>query len=633
MEELTEHAQQQFSALLSRYSEDSYFYLVRNYLGIVSTPFHKPQLTAKLCQFFSLKAHQEKMLELLDELDLVILSLLSVTGPLASEVVMDLLKGSYSYGTVLRRVANLQERLILLTDEGKLVFNPLLEKELSMRCSLRPLFGSNEMQNANTPYCNTEFLRAYLSLIAKEGKIAFREEYGRLFPSFEPGRLEQLFNALAQALAQLLIISVDKKVSIDYTKAHLLLQLDDHQLLCLLLALQSNSLKKEHILAFCSDLLSHLQALAQVDTQSLKLLIRCLSFKHGIAYDTELLTHLSTWGVITLDGDWKVADIETAHPPNPLLIDSDQTISYIGSRNAHDILYRFCFIGVLDRQKRYHLTKESFLSALDSGLTFADIEQYLKENSSTAMHTLLIKQLRMLHERYQAISIYDGLILCCDERTAHVVQNLPALAEHRYKNLSPTIFLMRRDTEEIWRQILSAAGLLAGSTKSYEKIEVQKRQNSLLLNLLLEGAAQCHRSATAKVNSGLHTVHNDEALRQAIESAPFTSSQRQDLLHRLQAKMILSPSQIVAQVINTVIEAGGFDYQGKVSLARQAVGRKDVALQLQLTDQELVVQALEVAYTVQHEALLKVAVMPTMEVKILPISKIFLIRFVRFHVS
>lgn len=97
--------------------------------------------------------------------------------------------------------------------------------------------------------------------------------------------------------------------------------------------------------------------------------------------------------------------------------------------------------------------------------------------------------------------------------------------------------------------------------------------------------------------------------------------------------MILSEEQIVAQVINPIIEAGGFDYQGKVSLARQAVGKKDIALQLQLTDQELVVQALEVAYTPQKEALLKAAVMPTMEVKILPISKIFLIRLVRFHLS
>jgi hypothetical protein len=45
----------------------------------------------------------------------------------------------------------------------------------------------------------------------------------------------------------------------------------------------------------------------------------------------------------------------------------------------------------------------------------------------------------------------------------------------------------------------------------------------------------------------------------------------------------------------------------------------------------LIVQALELAFTPQKEALLKAAVMPSMEVKILPVSKLFLIRLVRFH--
>lgn len=633
MDQLTDHAQQQFMKLLGRYSEDSYFYLVRNYLGVVTTPFHKPQLTARLCQFFSQKTHQDRMLELLDELDLVILSLLAVTGPLPSEVVMDLLKGSYSYGTILRRVANLQERLVLMTDEGRLVFNPLLAEELALRCSLRPLFGEHAQQVSSAPYCSTEFVRAYLSLVAKESKVAFREEYLRVFPSFEPPRLQQLFNALTQVLMQNLVLTGDKKVSIDYDRAGMLLELDDHQLVCLLLCSQMSTFRGESSFAFCSDLLSYLDALMQIGTASLKLLIRSLSLKHGIAYDSEVLTHLSTWGVITLDGVWKVADIQTGQQTNALLIDSDQTISYLGSRPKDDILYRFTFIEVLDRQKRYRLTKESFLWGLDSGLSYQEIERYLQDNSSTAMHSLLLKQLGMLNERYQAITVYDALLLSCDERTAHVVQNLPTLAEHRYKSISPTLFLMRRDTEEIWRQILASAGLLAGATRSYEKIEVQKQKEALSLSLLLQQALRCRRCTTAKVEGDTVRPMIDESLQREIESSSFSQAQKQDLLHRFHAKMILSSSQIVAQVINTTIEAGGFDYQGKVSLARQAVGRKDVALQLQLTDQELVVQALEVAYTVQREALLKAAVMPTMEVKILPISKIFLIRLVRFHVS
>ncbi len=633
MDQLTEYEQQQFTRIIGRYSEDTYFYLVRNYLGVVTTPFHKPQLTARLCRFFSQKAHQDRILEMLDELDMIILSLLSVTGPIPSESVMDLLKGPYSYGAVLRRVANLQERLILLSDEGRLICNPLLAEVIFPRCSVKPLFGTFEAQRSSAPYCSTEFVRAYLSLIARESKTVFRNEYIRHFPSFEPERLEQLFNALNQVLAQHLILSGEKKPAIDYESAQKLLQLNDHQLLCLLLCSQSSALHTERTFAFCSDLLSYLMVIGQLDTQSLKLLIRALSLKHGIPYDSEVLTNLSTWGVITLDGVWKVADIELQQSFDALLIDSDQTISYSGNRSKDDILYRFSFIEVLDRQKRYHVTKESFIWALDTGLSYADIEQYLQEHSSVGMYALLLKQLAMLNERYQSITVYDALLLSCDERTAYVVQNLPSLAEHRYKNLSPTLFLMRRETEETWRQILSSAGLLAGATKSFEKIEVLKKKEALSFALLLQLAGQCVLCTTPRLMVERSQAEVDESLRLEIERTSFTPAQKQDLLHRLQAKMILSSSQIVAQVLNTTIEAGGFDYQGKVSLARQAVGRKDVALQLQLTDQELVAQALEVAYTVQREALLKVAVMPTMEVKILPISKIFLIRLVRFHVA
>lgn len=123
----------------------------------------------------------------------------------------------------------------------------------------------------------------------------------------------------------------------------------------------------------------------------------------------------------------------------------------------------------------------------------------------------------------------------------------------------------------------------------------------------------------------------DKSLRLAIEVSRFTKAEKADLEQRFKAKMILVKEQIVAQVVNGVVEAGGFDYQGKVGLCRNAVGKKNIALQLMLPEQELIVQALEVAYTADKEALLKAAVMPDMEVKIIPVSKIFLVRQLRYH--
>jgi hypothetical protein len=629
MGQLTEQAQETFKTLLSRYQEDNYFYLVRNYLGLVKSPFHKPQLTNRLCRFFCQPAVQEAMIAALDELDLVILSLLALTGKLASEQITDLLKGSYSYGNLLRRVSNLQERMILLNDEGKLVFNPLIETQLLSLCSLKPLLGRTEQEAKDHDYCSTEFVRAYLSLVQHEGKLAWKDEYQHMFPSFPKQQLQTMFEALTEVMIEQSVLCPESKHIIDFKKAQQILTLDDHQLLCLLLAQG----KGADGLAFASELLSLLQQACSFDTAALKLLLKLLSVKYRIPYDSTLFTKLTTWGLMTLDEIWYVHRMAPQKQRTTLLVDSDQTISYGGYCKTDDILYRFASLEVFDHQRRYHVTKESFLSALDNDLPFAEIKEYLEQNSSIKMSKALLLQLSLLNERYQNITVYDGLVLCCDERTANLVEHLSSISEHRIKTLAPTIFLMRRQTEEQWRQALLSAGQLVGSTKSWETIEVKKAVENPFFQEMVSLSRSLARKPTIATWVHHASRQPDGGLLSTIEGASLNSAQRQDLLHRYHAKMILSEEQIVAQVINPIIEAGGFDYQGKVSLARQAVGKKDIALQLQLTDQELVVQALEVAYTPQKEALLKAAVMPTMEVKILPISKIFLIRLVRFHLS
>ena len=334
MEQLNEQAQESFKTLISRYSEDNYFFLVRNYLGLVSTPFHKPQLTGRLCTFFCQKHIQENMLAMLDEMDLVILSLIQVTGSVRAEDVTRLLKSRWSYGTLLRRVSNLQQRMVLLNNNGYLVSNPLIEEQLSECTSLTPLFGEHAHACRNSPYCSTEFLRSFLSLIRKEGKIAFREEYQRHFPTFAPEPLEQLFNALGKALLSLCVLEGEKHVQINDQKASALLTLNDRQLLCLLLCHQ---LGLENM-AFAFDLLAILGIIGSLDTNSLKLLIGSLAVKHHLESAPSLLSELSTWGVISLDEVWHVSALDTDHPHSGLLVDSDQTISYEGTCLPDDML-------------------------------------------------------------------------------------------------------------------------------------------------------------------------------------------------------------------------------------------------------------------------------------------------------
>ena len=633
MGQLTDYAKEKFKNLLSRYTEDNYFYIARNYLGLIPTPFHKPAITTRLCSFFSQQTIQERIISLLDEMDCTILSLVSVSSSIDAQTCTALLKGKWSYGTLLRRVSNLQERMVLLNDEGKLVFNPLLEERLKNLCSLKPLFGTEQNRQKSTPYCSTEFVRAYISLIEKEKKVVFKDEYALFFPAYNLEQLQLIFTSLTDTLNKLCIIyqQKDRKTSINYTKVHQLLSLNDRQLLCFLVAFDLDERAIKEGVQFTNNLIAILEKIGCCDTSSLKLLLRTLALKAGIRYDSSLIDCLSKWGLITLDELWYANQIEENVGRTTLVVDSDNTISYSGSCCKDDILYRFAEISVLDRQTSYKVTPQSFTRGLDNLLVWEQVKTYLEHNSYPSMSISLIKLLQITYERYHQITIYDGIVLTCDDRTSRLIENLESIQEHHLQTIAANVYLMRRSTEMLWRQILTSSGVLLPSTIADEQVEVIHQEDNFIFTLLLKESTIEPLVVDIMEFSDEKHMDEDPSIANAIEKATLTSSQRQDLEHRYNARMILIEEQIVPQVVNGVIEAGGFDYQGKVGLCRQAVGKQNIALQLQLTDQELVVQALEVAYTPQKEALLKAAVMPTMEVKIIPVSKIFLVRQLRYH--
>ncbi len=629
---MTDYAKEAFKSLLNKYSEENYFYLVRNYLGLIQTPFHKPALTTKLCNFFSQMEIEEKIFSLIDEMDQIILSLVNVGGALTGESIISLLEGRWSYGKLVRRVSNLQERMILLNDGGALIFNPLFEERLRLLCSLKPLLGEESDQLKSGSYCSTEFVRSYLNVMDRELKLAFKEEYTSLFPSYSPEQLKLLFAHLGQVFTRQCIITGERRISVNFEKAHKLLTLNDRQLLCTLIAEPFPKEKdRPKAIAFANSLIAFLEKVGSCDTPSLKLLIRVLALKAGIEADAQLLDTLTTLGVLSLDDIWHANQIEEETGRSTLVIDSDNSVSYSGSCKADDILYRFSDLLILDRQTSYHVTPQSFTRGLDNNLTWKGIRTYLEKNSYPMMSDSLIKTLGITHERYQQITIYDGIVLVTENRVTRLITQLESIQDHIVSTIAENIFLMKRSTEQTWRNILVQSGILVPAKRTAEKLEVSTDADNPLFEILIRQSKVAPLPIAIPTMQQMHPAPPDKILRMNIETAKLSKAERSDLEQRFKAKMILVEDQIVAQVVNGVIEAGGFDYQGKVGLCRNAVGKKNIALQLMLPDQELIVQALEVAYTAQKEALLKAAVMPDMEVKIIPVSKIFLVRQLRYH--
>ncbi len=630
MAQLTDTAQIRFETALNRYSEENFFYLAHNYLGPVKSPFHKPQVTSRLSLFFSQEQIQRRMVELLDDLDLEILSLLALTGAIGAEEVIDLLSPRRGYTTIFWRLSSLQSRLILLNEEGRLSFNPLIEERLLARCSLAALLGNPARTPIERPHLSVEFLRAYLSLVLSEQRFGLRESHLAVFPSFEEEQIRLLIPLAGDLLQRLGVFTATKPPRLVEERGEALLALSDEALLCVLLAVSMSGPSIASAVSFCRDVVALLQQVGAVEEESLSLLLRILSKRHGIACPPHFVHHLVTLGVISAGPVHQVTSLGEEDTGDELLVDSDFTINYLGRRRAGDILFRFATIEIFDVQRRWRVSKESVVRAFDGGLPFSAIEAYLSSHAHNGSAASLIKQMALLDERYGMLTIYDGLTLVVDERVAHLIEHLPALGEHHIKKLSPTIFLMRRDSEERWRKILTDAGQLVGSTQR-QSVVVQKEEaiNPFFFSYItLVGEDRMPSPLLAGTPPGEMLI--DESLRAAIgASKALNAAQKEDLLSRFSQRLILSPSQIAPQVLDAVIEAGGFDYQGKLTLCRQAVGKKHITLRLRIDEEELFVWALEISNSSEGEALLRALVLTTKVERIIPIRRIFTVRLLR----
>ncbi|MFA7371691.1 MAG: hypothetical protein WCY78_07230, partial [Sphaerochaetaceae bacterium] len=135
---------QQALALLN---DEIYLDLIRNFLGKVPTPYHKPLLNKEMTTLFSSEEFVTRVESSLSPLDKKILtSVYLLESPTQSELCA-LFEDSFDYVTLQQNVANLEERLLLVPNPrsqikgGELMLNPLLKSRfLQNALSIEALF-------------------------------------------------------------------------------------------------------------------------------------------------------------------------------------------------------------------------------------------------------------------------------------------------------------------------------------------------------------------------------------------------------------------------------------------------------------------------------------------------------------
>jgi hypothetical protein len=153
-----------FTKLLLSMEDETFFYIIRNYLGPLQTPFHKPTLIKDLIKFLSIKSVQEKILVYIDTLDKKVLTAVFLLIKPKIHDIYQLLQGEYEFFQLQQTIINLEERLLLLTAEtnAHLQINPLFSEIIKAHVvDITMLIGSRinpvNLDNIETS-CSAEFL-------------------------------------------------------------------------------------------------------------------------------------------------------------------------------------------------------------------------------------------------------------------------------------------------------------------------------------------------------------------------------------------------------------------------------------------------------------------------------------------
>lgn len=169
-----------FSRYLLGLDDESFFALVRNYLGPVQTPYNKHDLIGGLREFCTRPETQTRITELLDTTDRVYLSSIHILSQPDEERLFKFLGDGTDYAAFHARLLNLKDRLLVIGGQvpGTVIINPVVADALIPEIGTRHLI-------AGEPVASTDALTApvmsWLSPILAAALYSFLRLHHDLF--------------------------------------------------------------------------------------------------------------------------------------------------------------------------------------------------------------------------------------------------------------------------------------------------------------------------------------------------------------------------------------------------------------------------------------------------------------------
>ncbi|MDR1654861.1 MAG: hypothetical protein LBR96_02595 [Treponema sp.] len=601
------------SALLTLH-EGAFFELMRSVFGKIETPFNKQRLVEDLAAFLSRPDIQETIGAYIGEEEALLIAAVGLLGFPRPEDLDSFFDGGFSFSRLQDLILNMEERFILyrFRDEGisRLALNPVLEKLLGPWVENHDILFPGEQSDAETAQEDSPLLAAPGVLA---GFIAYVREDPHFFKTegefrklvFE--RLSGIFPGLSveSLYTTVFLLGLFRRAGGDLypdekrLSAFALLEERDRKLYLAAAASLGKNLKTDD--GFESGYLY------RGKIRSLALLLdRFLStFEEGSLYP--LTTLKRKWFICE-----KEADSRRELPGFDSILDSFLAAGLFSSQESgfrfcrnhtekHDerivfdsplsfVLYpgvsmadalklaSFCGIAESGPVSRFKLDRESVLRGFNRGMEADAMIELLGRLSGNRLDESLIWNLKEWERRSEEVSLYQGVVLRLSGERQYLAETGP-LSSFVAKTLAPGIYLLRegftgRAGIETAAEALAKAGVDMVAAPEIQTAGQQDEPREVFPSLgsRIQDAGGFSRGGAVQAVPHQDGEKIKERYRHSLERRKLPREQREELLKRIERKLIITESQLSqAHFKPEKNEARGLDYAGKANILKQAI--------------------------------------------------------------
>ena len=590
-------------------NDNSFFDLMRNYLGKIETPFNKQDLINRLINFFNREETKDKILNIISSQDASLLTAIHlIKGP--SDTQLHNVFHDWSYLDLHNRIQNLEERFLIFKKENSYYMTPIF-KDLFLEKVISPSLLIETMTVENSfdplPWLNDPLMLALLAFIQKnknlikiDGNIKKRgiAELENVFPTLFSGEdgLKR-FELCTSVLTNLnLVESNEGVICTNMEQWYKLASYSEMQRYCMYYgaALSANSNETNEMTTFFTDFLNHFPKDMAIHKLSLNRYYKLYCEKHNSIYAPFKLNKISDvlkslTLLIDVEDYVKINSLldffhEEKHSEPPLVIQPnfEITVKPFIDLQKSILLANAMEIRKYDLFSHFTLNRESFLRAFDKGIKSEEILEKLKDLSEKEIPQNVRISLKDWEEDHRKVKLYTGVVLKVSEDKQMLIEKTDFMKPFILEILAPGVYLLDSDQEKLWMEALGELSIspLPANNRTDGNCGPISAYNEKVF--VFENALEKRRNwntVDSDDNSRIEAQIN--GLLTNLSKSGIQGDEKKEIEARIKRKLIIMESQINRGIIRPEItEAKGMNFQGKVRLIESALSNKSDRLEL-----------------------------------------------------